>query len=70
MTFGELIKGVRTRLGWTIRELSKKCGGMSDTLIKRIENGKNCNLSTAFKLCKALSIKTIDIETLQVQRVE
>ena len=55
-TIGERVKRLRIKEGLTQQELSDRLGGISLTVISRIEKGvtKDMRMPTAQKLAKAL----------------
>ena len=54
---GEAIKEARLKKQLTQQQLSKR-SGIGRTAISRVENGKDCSLSTISRICRAIGIKT------------
>ena len=47
------IKEYREKLGWSLEKLARMAN-LSRTCVVNAENGTNCTVSTAMKICKAL----------------
>lgn len=54
---GEAIKEARLKKQLTQQQLSER-SGIGRTAISRVENGKDCSLSTISRICRAIGIKT------------
>lgn len=54
---GEAIKKERIRQQMTQQQLSER-SGIGRAAISRVENGKDCSLSTISRICRAIGIKT------------
>mgnify|MGYP004501775923 FL=1 len=54
---GEAIKEARLKKQLTQQQLSER-SGICRTAISRVENGKDCSLSTISRICRAIGIKT------------
>ena len=54
---GEAIKDARLKKQLTQQQLSER-SGIGRTAISRVENGKDCSLSTISRICRAIGIKT------------
>lgn len=54
---GEAIKEARLKKKLTQQQLSER-SGIGRTAISRVENGKDCSLSTISRICRAIGIKT------------
>lgn len=54
---GEAIKEARLKEQLTQQQLSER-SGIGRTAISRVENGKDCSLSTISRICRAIGIKT------------
>lgn len=54
---GEAIKKERLRRQMTQQQLSER-SGIGRASISRVENGKDCSLSTISRICRAIGIKT------------
>lgn len=70
--FGERIRALRTRQGWTLRVLGEKTD-MHPTFIGQVERGeKGIRLHGALRLCEALGVDAGDVfrGILPVKKVE
>lgn len=54
---GEAIKEARLKKQLTQQQLSER-SGIGRAAISRVENGKDCSLSTISRICRAIGIKT------------
>lgn len=54
---GKAIKEARLKKQLTQQQLSER-SGIGRTAISRVENGKDCSLSTISRICRAIGIKT------------
>ena len=54
---GEAIEEARLKKQLTQQQLSER-SGIGRTAISRVENGKDCSLSTISRICRAIGIKT------------
>ena len=55
--FGERVHHERTELGWSMRDLGGKAGGLDAATVLRVERGEgDVMLSTAVRLAAALQI--------------
>lgn len=54
---GEAIKEAQLKKQLTQQQLSER-SGIGRTAISRVENGKDCSLSTISRICRAIGIKT------------
>ena len=65
MTFGEFVRTHRKKKKfslWRLGRLSK----LQITLIRKIEDGNNCTVVTLGRLCRALDINSIPVESLDL----